>query len=144
MGFERLTERKNMAEKKVANYLFDHKDQLVKAQASVLMLQMVMKNAFAASTNNNNTGTDIFTRASNMMGTIYSSIAGISSVTAGCVAAVCLYLMFFSKNQSAVDSSIQWLKRIFICWISIMLMSTIIYFVVKNLNIGNSQKLSGW
>ena len=44
-------------------------------------------------------GSDIFTKAKGMMNTLYKSIAGISSVTAGCVAGICLYLMFFSKKQ---------------------------------------------
>ena len=132
-------------ENKVVGYLDGHKDQLVKAQASICAIQLMAMQALAgASQNSSNTGTDIFTRVSNMMGTIYSAIAGISSVTAGCVAAVCLYLMFFSKNQQTVDSSIQWLKRILICWLAIMLMSTIIYFIVKNMGIGDSQSLTGW
>ena len=36
-------------------------------------------------------GSDIFTKAKGMMNTLYKSIAGISSVTAGCVAGICLY-----------------------------------------------------
>ena len=57
-------------------------------------------------------GSDIFTKAKGMMNTLYKSIAGISSVTAGCVAGICLYLMFFSKNRNTVEESIAWLKRI--------------------------------
>ena len=54
-------------------------------------------------------GSDIFTKAKGMMNTLYKSIAGISSVTAGCVAGICLYLMFFSKNRNTVEESIAWL-----------------------------------
>lgn len=50
-------------------------------------------------------GSDIFTKAKGMMNTLYKSIAGISSVTAGCVAGICLYLMFFSKNRNTVEES---------------------------------------
>ena len=53
-------------------------------------------------------GSDIFTKAKGMMNTLYKSIAGISSVTAGCVAGICLYLMFFSKNRNTVEESIAW------------------------------------
>ncbi|MCD8109501.1 MAG: hypothetical protein LUE14_05310 [Clostridiales bacterium] len=106
---------------------------LTAATGVSMAVNMMFMNAFA---------TDIFTKAKGMMNTIYSSIAAISSVTAGCVAAVCLYLMFFSKNQNTVQESIQWLKRIFVCWVAIMLMSTIIYFVTSNLGIGDSASLT--
>ena len=86
-------------------------------------------------------GSDIFTKAKGMMNTLYKSIAGISSVTAGCVAGICLYLMFFSKNRNTVEESISWLKRIAVCWIAIMLMASIIYFVTTNLGIGDNASL---
>lgn len=86
-------------------------------------------------------GSDIFTKAKGMMNTLYKSIAGISSVTAGCVAGICLYLMFFSKNRNTVEESIAWLKRIAVCWIAIMLMTSIIYFVTTNLGIGDNASL---
>ena len=86
-------------------------------------------------------GSDIFTKAKGMMNTLYKSIAGISSVTAGCVAGICLYLMFFSKNRNTVEESIPWLKRIAVCWIAIMLMASIIYFVTTNLGIGDNASL---
>ena len=86
-------------------------------------------------------GSDIFTKAKGMMNTLYKSIAGISSVTAGCVAGICLYLMFFLKNRNTVEESITWLKRIAVCWIAIMLMASIIYFVTTNLGIGDNASL---
>ena len=86
-------------------------------------------------------GSDIFTKAKGMMNTLYKSIAGISSVTAGCVAGICLYLMFFSKNRNTVEESFAWLKRIAVCWIAIMLMASIIYFVTTNLGIGDNASL---
>lgn len=86
-------------------------------------------------------GSDIFTKAKGMMNTLYKSIAGISSVTAGCVAGICLYLMFFSKNRNTVEESIAWLKQIAVCWIAIMLMASIIYFVTTNLGIGDNASL---
>lgn len=73
--------------------LKNNTEQLVKAQTAICMLPLMATQAFA-------TGQDVFTRAAELMNTIYSYIAGISTVTAGCVAAVCLYLMFFSKNQN--------------------------------------------
>ena len=86
-------------------------------------------------------GSDIFTKAKGMMNTLYKSIAGISSVTAGCVAGICLYLMFFSKNRNTVEESIAWLKRIAVCCIAIMLMASIIYFVTTHLGIGDNASL---
>ena len=107
---------------------------LIKTQSALLIFQMMLLQAHAANG-------DIFEKANSLMKTVYKSIAGISSVTAGCVAAVCLYLMFFSKNQRTVDESVQWLKRIIICWLAIMLMSTIIYFITNTLGIGTTATL---
>lgn len=107
---------------------------LIEIQSALLIFQMMLLQANAANG-------DIFEKANSLMKTVYRSIAGISSVTAGCVAAVCLYLMFFSKNQRTVDESVQWLKRIIICWLAIMLMSTIIYFITNTLEIGTTATL---
>lgn len=107
---------------------------LIEIQSALLIFQMMLLQANAANG-------DIFEKANSLMKTVYRSIAGISSVTAGCVAAVCLYLMFFSKNQRTVDESVQWLKRIIICWLAIMLMSTIIYFITNTLGIGTTATL---
>lgn len=131
---EKIVCKLTSAKEKVGAFVGKCKGKLIVAQASVCMTQLMMVNASAAPV-------DIFSRASELMKTLYSAIAGISSVTAGCVAAVCLYLMFFSKNQQTVESSIQWLKRIVICWLAIMLMSTIIYFITNNLGIGDTATL---
>ncbi|MFR5702481.1 MAG: hypothetical protein ACLUD0_11800 [Eubacterium ramulus] len=87
-------------------------------------------------------GSDIFTKAKGMMNNpVCNPLQGFSSVTAGCVAAFVCSLMFFSKNRNTVEESIAWLKRIAVCWIAIMLMASIIYFVTTNLGIGDNASL---
>ena len=44
-------------------------------------------------------GSDIFTKAKGMMNTLYKSIAGISSVTAGCVAGMSVFNVFLEKQK---------------------------------------------
>ena len=50
------------------------------------------------------------------MQTVYTDVAGIATVAAVVCAAVCLFLMNFSKSGRTVDESRSWLKRIVICW----------------------------
>ena len=107
------------------------KSAAIRLEGVMLLGSMVVVQMHAAE------GSDIFTKAKGMMNTI----PGISSVTAGCVAGICLYLMFFSKNRNTVEESIAWLKRIAVCWIAIMLMASIIYFVTTNLGIGDNASL---
>ena len=82
---------------------------------------------------------DIFEKGKKMLNKIYSDIVGITCVTAGCIAAVCLYLMMFSKNQRTVGSSISWLKRIAVCAVAILLMSSILKFIVNHLDLSTDQ-----
>lgn len=131
-----FTRVKTGAKEKMHNLIERHEGAIIKVQTSLMIMQLMIMNASATG------GQDIFERGKNLMKTLYTSIAGISSVTAGCVAAVCLYLMFFSKSQRTVDESMQWLKRIVICWLAIMLMSSIIYFVTTKLGIGTTATLN--
>ena len=82
---------------------------------------------------------DIFEKGKTMLNKIYSDIVAITCVTAGCIAAVCLYLMMFSKNQRTVESSISWLKRIALCAVAILLMSSILKFIVNHLGLSTNQ-----
>ena len=63
---------------------------------------------------------DIFTTAKNAMQTVYTDVAGIATVAAVVCAAVCLFLMNFSKSGRTVDESRSWLKRIVVCWAALM------------------------
>lgn len=58
---------------------------------------------------------DIFATAKNAMQTVYTDVAGIATVAAVVCAAVCLFLMNFSKSGRTVDESRSWLKRIVCC-----------------------------
>lgn len=48
---------------------------------------------------------DIFATAKNAMQTVYTDVAGIATVAAVVCAAVCLFLMNFSKSGRTVDES---------------------------------------
>jgi len=73
--------------------------------------------------------TGIFDIAKSAMNTVYKDIAGISTVAAVVCAAVCLFLMNFSKSGRTVDESRTWLKRIIICWAAIMTMGAIVTYM---------------
>ena len=62
------------------------------------------------------------------MQTVYKDVAGIATVAAVVCAAVCLFLMNFSKSGRTVDESRSWLKRIIICWAALMTMGAIVTY----------------
>ena len=75
--------------------------------------------------------TDIFGTAKNAMQTVYTDVAGIATVAAVVWAAVCLFLMNFSKSGRTVDESRAWLKRIVICWAALMTLGAIVAYLEK-------------
>lgn len=74
---------------------------------------------------------DIFGTAKNAMQTVYTDVAGIATVAAVVCAAVCLFLMNFSKSGRTVDESRAWLKRIVICWAALMTLGAIVTYLEK-------------
>lgn len=74
---------------------------------------------------------DIFDTAKNAMQTVYKDVAGIATVAAVVCAAVCLFLMNFSKSGRTVDESRSWLKRIIICWAALMTLGAIVTYMEK-------------
>lgn len=74
---------------------------------------------------------DIFGIAKNAMQTVYTDVAGIATVAAVVCAAVCLFLMNFSKSGRTVDESRAWLKRIVICWAVLMTLGAIVTYFEK-------------
>lgn len=73
-------------------------------------------------------GSDIFSIARNAMQSVYTDVAGIATVAAVACAAVCLFLMNFSKSGRTVDESRAWLKRIVICWAALMTLGAIVTY----------------
>ena len=65
------------------------------------------------------------------MQTVYTDVAGIATVAAVVCAAVCLFLMNFSKSGRTVDESRSWLKRIVICWAALMTLGAIVTYLEK-------------
>lgn len=74
---------------------------------------------------------DIFATAKNAMQTVYTDVAGIATVAAVVCAAVCLFLMNFSKSGRTVDESRAWLKRIVICWAALITLGAIVTYLEK-------------
>ena len=72
---------------------------------------------------------DIFDTAKSAMQQVYTDVAGIATVGAVVCAAVCLFLMNFSKSGKTVDESRAWLKRIIICWAALMTLCGIVTYM---------------
>ncbi|MFR5631494.1 MAG: hypothetical protein ACLUFH_00665 [Monoglobales bacterium] len=85
-----------------------------------LMSMFMCQNVFAA---------DIFDTAKSAMQQVYNDVAGLATVGAVVCAAVCLFLMNFSKSGKTVDESRAWLKRIVICWAALMTMGAIVTYM---------------
>lgn len=86
------------------------------------------------------TNNDLAGKLNTFMNSIYMLIVKLTTVSAGTAAAVCLFLMFFSKSSKVVEESSGWLKRIVLCWAAIIFMSVIIGFI--NTNLGSAQDLT--
>lgn len=61
-------------------------------------------------------GTNMWTKANEIMKDVYGQIVLISTIAAVVTASVALLLMNFSKSSRTVDESRAWLKRIIISW----------------------------
>lgn len=90
---------------------------------TAVMISIFATQAFAAG--------DIFGTAKNAMQTVYKDVAGIATVAAVVCAAVCLFLMNFSKSGRTVDESRSWLKRIIVCWAALMTLGAIVTYFEK-------------
>ena len=76
---------------------------------SSMILSMASLPVFAA-------GTNMWTKANEIMKDVYGQIVLISTIAAVVTASVALLLMNFSKSSRTVDESRAWLKRIIISW----------------------------
>ena len=92
------------------------------AYAVGIMAALTCQTAYAA---------DIFGVAKKAMQQVYTDVAGLATVGAVVCAAVCLFLMNFSKSGKTVDESRAWLKRIIICWVALMTMGAIVTYMEK-------------
>ena len=79
----------------------------------VAMMSMFTVNCFAADPAG---GTNMWTKATEIMKDVYGQVVAISTIAAVVTAAIALLLMNFSKNGRTVDESRAWLKRIIISW----------------------------
>lgn len=61
-------------------------------------------------------GTDMWSKATEIMKDVYNQILLISTIAAIVTASIALLLMNFSKSGRTVDESRSWLKRIIITW----------------------------
>lgn len=93
---------------------------ITNAYVCVMMLVVMYQPAYA---------TDIVTTAKGALQKVYSDIAGLATVGAVACAAVCLFLMNFSKSGRTVDESRAWLKRIVVCWAAIMTLGAIVTYM---------------
>ena len=77
------------------------------------------------------TGIPVYASDIFAMQTVYTDVAGIATVAAVVCAAVCLFLMNFSKSGRTVDESRSWLKRIVVCWAALMTLGAIVTYLEK-------------
>ncbi len=82
---------------------------------ALLMISLLTVTCFAEGTDTG--GSDMWTKATEIMQDVYRKIVGISTIAAVVTAAIALLLMNFSKNGKTVDESRSWLKRIIISWV---------------------------
>lgn len=61
-------------------------------------------------------GTDMWSKATEIMKDVYNQILLISTIAAIVTASIALLMMNFSKSGRTVDESRSWLKRIIITW----------------------------
>lgn len=117
-------EKKNTGDIKLGNQRTELVPQFAFiAFLTVLMIATTAVPAFAAG--------DIFETAKTAMQTVYKDVAGIATVAAVVCAAVCLFLMNFSKSGRTVDESRSWLKRIVVCWAALMTLGAIVTYFEK-------------
>ena len=84
--------------------------QILQISSMVLMMVcMFTVPAFAA-------GTDIWSKATEIMKDVYGKIVAISTIAAVVTSAIALLMINFSKSNRAVDESRAWLKRNNISW----------------------------
>ena len=88
----------------------------------VLLTGLISLSAFAAS--------DIWSVANTVIVDVYTGIAGISTVLAGCMSAVAVIGAKLSNNQHKVDQAWDWLKRIWIAWAIINGIGAFIAYIV--------------
>ena len=84
--------------------------------AVIFMVSMLTVTCFATGTGGTGGGTDMWTKATEIMKDVYSQVVAISTIAAVVTTAVALLLMNFSKNGKTVDESRAWLKRIIVSW----------------------------
>ena len=84
--------------------------------AVLFMVSMLTVTCFATGTGGTGGGTDMWTKATEIMKDVYSQVVAISTIAAVVTATVALLLMNFSKNGKTVDESRAWLKRIIVSW----------------------------
>lgn len=76
---------------------------------AAVLSAMLVTQCFAA-------GTDMWSKATEIMKDIYGQVVAISTIAGVVTAAIALLLMNFSRNSRTVDESRAWLKRIIISW----------------------------
>lgn len=107
-----MKQNKQMKKRGIKHFLRPHINWgklLFQTFLSASLFSMFSVNAFAA--------TDMWTKATQIMQSVYNNIVLISTIAAVVTAAVALLLMNFSKNGRTVDESRSWLKRIIITWV---------------------------
>jgi len=73
---------------------------------------------------------DIWTKAHDLIVSVYNSIVGISTVLAALMSAIAVLGAKMSSNQHKVDQAWDWLKRIWVAWAIINGIGAFLAFIV--------------
>lgn len=121
---------------KIKNYFVCHNRQVIRIVVSIACLLCISANVYA--TNADGGGPDMWSKAKEIMQSVYTQICIISTIAGVVAAAVALLLMNFSKSSRTVDESRTWLKRIVISWVLINSLGFIVAYIAPLLQGGTN------
>ena len=98
---------KNMTQK---NKVIRKSDLIIFALITVLLVSMSTMFAFAA-------GEEISTAVTTVCKDIGGIMTAIINPICSVVIGICLITLIFGKNSKSADASIQWIKRVIICFV---------------------------
>ena len=110
--------------------------QAIRIMICIACLLCISVNVYATSAGSG--GPDMWSKAKEIMQSVYNQICIISTIAAVVAAAVALLLMNFSKSSRTVDESRTWLKRIIISWALINSLGFIVAYIAPLLQGGTT------
>lgn len=121
---------------KIEGYMMRYNRQAIRLMICIACLLCISVNVYATSAGSG--GPDMWSKAKEIMQSVYNQICIISTIAGVVAAAVALLLMNFSKSSRTVDESRTWLKRIIISWVLINSLGFIVAYIAPLLQGGTT------